>query len=141
MVWSERRRRDAQRGNRQTAVLGFVVAWLERRWAKVATPLEQNREAARCLTTIYGWGRCGAHATGGGVAPACCGSGTRPRGDGGKAKLGCGGSKSWCWAAQAKSRERKERIKHHFKTNLDSNLNPFANFDQPKHHKNKYASA
>ena len=34
-----------------------------------------------------------------------------------------------------------ERIKHHFKSNLDSNLNPFANFDQPKHHKNKYASA
>ena len=35
----------------------------------------------------------------------------------------------------------KERIKHHFKSNLDSNLNPFSNFDQPKHHKNKYVSA
>ena len=32
-------------------------------------------------------------------------------------------------------------LKHHFKSNLDSNLNPFSNFDQPKHHKNKYVSA
>ena len=32
-------------------------------------------------------------------------------------------------------------LKYHFKSNLDSNLSPFANFDQPKHHKNRYASA
>ena len=51
-------------------------------------------------------------------------------------------------AARAESRKERRKIikllfyflKHHFKSNLDSNLNFFANFDQPKHHKNRYAS-
>ena len=31
-------------------------------------------------------------------------------------------------------------LKHHFKSNLDSNFNPFANFDQPKGSQIKYAA-